>query len=74
MKAKSKPVSSGRKRKKIPVLGTFQEYQSQKAQAELGAPGFKNAAQKLAQAQNKKAEQKKQNEMNDSIMLKTLTN
>ena len=52
-------------RKKIPVLGTFQEYQSQKAQAEHGAPGFKNAAQKLAQAQNKKAEQKKQNEMND---------
>ena len=55
----------GKKRKVVEVLGSFQDYQSQKAQADHGAPGFKNAAQKLAQAAAKKAEQKKQNEMND---------
>ena len=65
LKANSKPRVVGKKRKVVAVLGSFQDYQSQKAQADHGAPGFKNAAQKLAQAAAKKAEQKKQNEMND---------
>ena len=55
----------GKKRKVVAVLGSFQDYQSQKAQADHGAPGFKTTAQKLAQAQAAKAQQKKQNEMND---------
>ena len=48
LKAASKPVVSGKKRKKIPVLGSLQDYQAQQAQKEHGAPGFKAAAQKLA--------------------------
>ena len=65
LKAASKPVVSGKKRKKIPVLGSLQDYQAQQAQKDHGAPGFKATAQKLAQSQAAKAQQKKQNEMND---------
>ena len=65
LKSKSKPRQGGKKRKQVELLGSLQDYQSQKAQADHGAPDFKTAAQKLAQAQAKKAEQKKQNEMND---------
>ena len=31
LKSKSKPHQGGKKRKEVPLLGTLQEYQSQKA-------------------------------------------
>ena len=65
LKSKTKPHQGGKKRKQVELLVTLQDYQAQKAQAEYGAPGFKTVAQKLAQAQAKKVEQKKGGEMND---------
>ena len=38
LKAKSKPVQSGRKRKKIPVLGSFEQYKDSKKKPSLAKP------------------------------------
>ena len=38
LKARSKPIQSGRKKKKIEVLGTFAQYKDSKKKASLAKP------------------------------------
>ena len=38
LKARSKPIQSGRKRKKIPTLGTFSQYKESKSKSSLAQP------------------------------------
>ena len=39
LKARSKPVMSGRKRKKVETLGTYAQYKESKSKAQTMAPG-----------------------------------
>ena len=65
LKSKSKPRQGGKKRKQVELLGSLQDYQSQKAQAESQSQPvdlFAGLKKVKAEQQQKKG---KSNEMHD---------
>ena len=65
LKSKSKPHQGGKKRKEVPLLGTLQEYQTQKAQAESQSQPVDLFAGLKKNKENQKQKKGKDNEMND---------
>ena len=54
LKAKSKPIQSGRKRKKIELLGTFAQYKESKKKQSIEIPI--QSASSLAETESNKAQ------------------
>ena len=65
LKSKTKPQAGGKKRKIVPLLGSIQDYQTQKAQAEGTAQNIDLFASLKKAKEGQKPKPGKEGKMND---------